>query len=242
MPDGKRLKGKSLGGNVGIDSGMAKITEPGKYPFTEMGKVGDLKKGTWCLSIGHPGGFKEGRTPVVRVGRILENTASLVRTDCTLVGGDSGGPLFDMHGRVIGIHSRIGGNITDNMHVPVDTYRDTWDRLVKAEVWGGFNFPNFANAPYLGIEGDPDGKDARITKIIKGSAAEKAGLKAGDVITKVDDSKVASTADITRTLRGLKSKKTFNLTVMRNKKEMPLSITLDTTGGTVRASLDVVNC
>ena len=61
-----------------------------------------------------------------------------IRTDCTIVGGDSGGPLFDMNGRVIGIHSRIGGGITQNMHVPVDTYRDTWKRgWSKASGWGG---------------------------------------------------------------------------------------------------------
>jgi len=120
-----------------------------------------------------------------------------------------------------------------------------------------FDMPRFqmsSQSPMLGIEGESLGQQEQLAEFFgvqegvlvrnvkKGSAAEKAGLKAGDVITKVDDSKVASTADITRTLRGLKSKKTFNLTVMRNKKEMPLSITLDTTGGTVRASLDVVNC
>ena len=76
----------------------------------------------------------------------------------------------------------------------------------------------------------------------KGSAAEKAGLKAGDVITKVDDSKVTSSADITRVLRGLKSKKTFGVTVVRNKKEMPLTVTMESTGSTIRAGLSEANC
>jgi len=114
---------------------MMKITTEGKYPFCELGKVSDMKKGTWCIAIGHPGGYKEGRSPVVRVGRILENNSEYVRTDCTLVGGDSGGPLFDMHGRVIGINSRIGQTLTSNMHVPVDTFRDTWGRLAQGDRW-----------------------------------------------------------------------------------------------------------
>jgi serine protease Do len=75
----------------------------------------------------------------------------------------------------------------------------------------------------------------------KGSPAEKAGLKAGDVITKIDDSKVTSTAEITRTLRTLKSKKTFTLTVTRNKKEMPLTVTMDSTGA-IRPTLEIINC
>ena len=138
MPDGKVLKGKTLGRNGSIDSGMIKIVAEGKYPFAEMGKSGPLKKGQWVVAIGHPGGFRANRTPVVRVGRILYADPSLIRTDCTLVGGDSGGPLFDLDGKVIGIHSRIGGNsITENVHVPIDTYRQTWERLVASQNWGG---------------------------------------------------------------------------------------------------------
>jgi S1-C subfamily serine protease len=138
LPNGKTLKGKTLGQNTGIDSGLIKITDEGEYPFLDMGKSSALKVGQWVVAIGHPGGFRPNRTPVVRVGRILMNHPLVLRTDCTLVGGDSGGPLFDMTGKVVGIHSRIGGQaITENMHVPVDTFQQTWDRLAKAESWGG---------------------------------------------------------------------------------------------------------
>src|SRR4051812_10305395 len=98
MPDGKMLKGKTLGGNATIDSGMCRITESGKYPFVEMGKAADMKKGDWCIVTGQPGGFRLGRSPVVRYGRILDlnltRSDAFIRTDNTLVGGDSGGPLF----------------------------------------------------------------------------------------------------------------------------------------------------
>jgi serine protease Do len=81
-----------------------------------------------------------------------------------------------------------------------------------------------------------------VRSVKKGSAAEKAGIKAGDVITKVDDSKVTSSAEITRVLRGLKSKKTFGVTVVRNRKEMPLTVTMESTGSTIRATLLEENC
>ena len=138
MPDGKTLKAKTLGRNGSIDSGLIKISVEGKYPFAEMGKSSKLRKGQWVVAIGHPGGFRSNRTPVVRVGRIPYADPALIRTDCTLVGGDSGGPLFDLDGKVVAIHSRIGGgSITENVHVPIDTYRETWDRLVASENWGG---------------------------------------------------------------------------------------------------------
>jgi len=197
LPDGKVVKGKTLGANHGIDSGMIQITDKGDWPFVEMGKSSELTKGQWCIATGHPGGFRPGRSPVVRLGRILEVSRSAIRTDCTLVGGDSGGPLFDLEGRVIGIHSRIGGPITANIHVPVDTYRDTWDRLAKAEVWGGgFGFRDVSNSPYMGVEGDPEDKQARITRVVPDSPAEKAGLKVDDVITSFDGKKIEGYAEL----------------------------------------------
>ena len=89
--------------------------------------------------------------------------------------------------------------------------------------------------PMLGIIGESLGQQDQLAEFFgvqdgvlvrsvkKGSAAEKAGIKAGDVITKVDDSKVTSSSEITRVLRGLKSKKTVTVTVVRNKKEMPIT-------------------
>jgi S1-C subfamily serine protease len=108
--------------------------------------------------------------------------------------------------------------------------------------------------PMLGIVGESLGQEDQLAEFFgvqdgvlvrsvkKGSAAEKAGIKAGDVITKVDDSKVTSSAEITRVLRGLKSKKSFGVTVVRNRKETPLTVTMESTGSTIRAALPEVNC
>ncbi len=133
--DGKTAKGKTLGMFVGADAGMMKITDPGKYPFVELGTSAELKPGTWCVALGHPLGYQAGRPPVVRVGRVLRVREGVIQSDCTLVGGDSGGPLFNLQGRVIGIHSRIAGPTDVNLHVPVDIFRDNWDRLVKGDSW-----------------------------------------------------------------------------------------------------------
>jgi serine protease Do len=196
LPNGKNIKGKTLGANRGIDSGMIKITAEGDWPFVEMGKSGDLKPGQWVVACGHPGGYKTGRSPVVRLGRVLLNGRTALTSDCTLVGGDSGGPLFDMEGRVVGIHSRIGGPITANVHVPVDTYRDTWDRLVKGDAFGGGPAASGTADAWLGVQGDPDAKDCVLSMVMSGSPAEKAGLKANDVILKFDGQKIESISDL----------------------------------------------
>jgi len=131
FPDGKIVRGKTLGSNSDLDSGMVKIIDsPGPFPYAEMGKAADLKKGQWVLTLGHPNGRKIDRPPVVRVSRVLATSKNTITTGCFLVGGDSGGPLFDMSGKVIGIHSRIGENINENVHVPIEIFRDGWDNLL----------------------------------------------------------------------------------------------------------------
>ncbi len=193
LPNGRVVKGKTLGLNRGMDSGMAQITTEGKWPFVPLGKSADLKRGQWCIALGHPGGYQDGRSPVVRVGRIIDAGAALIRTDCAIVGGDSGGPLYDMQGRVIGIHSRIGDPLTANIHVPVDTYHDTWEQLVKAE---NIRPKYVRNDPYVGVKGDNESPQCKITYVAPGSPAAKAGLKVDDVVTRFGRHKVGDYEDL----------------------------------------------
>jgi serine protease Do len=231
LPDGKKLKGVTLGANVGIDSGLVKITEPdAKFPFIEMGHSSELKKGNWVIAIGHPGGYQAGRSPVLRVGRVLDANAKVVRTDCTLVGGDSGGPLFDMRGQVIAIHSRIGGSITFNIHVPVDTYVESWDRLASSEVWGSpFNFltaKNKLTEPFLGVRPDPDAKLFKILSVTANSPADKAGLRTDDVILKIDDREIGSIGDFDAVLRGKAAGNPVTLEIRRGAERLSITVTL----------------
>ncbi len=135
MADGKIAKGTTLGVFATGDAGLAKITDPGKWPFLEKGQSVSLQPGTWCLAIGHPLGYQKGRPPVVRVGRVLERGPEMIQTDCPLVAGDSGGPLLDLNGKIIGINSRIGGQTDMNLHVVVEVFETYWDRLVKGDSW-----------------------------------------------------------------------------------------------------------
>lgn len=229
LHDGQRLKGKTLGSNNGIDSGMVVITDKFDLPHLTMAKSADLKKGQWCLALGHPGGYKPGRVPVVRLGRVLDANEELIVTDCTLVGGDSGGPLFDMHGRVIGINSRIGGKISANVHVPVDTFRDTWPRLLAGEVWGNpeplFNITKPAEA-FLGILATPEKTVLKIREITPKSPAEKAGLKTDDTIVKIDNQKLASMEELVNFLKTRRPGASVTVHVQRGKTTMAVPVVL----------------
>jgi serine protease Do len=198
LADGSSVKGKTMGKNDNIDSGMIKITTKGTYPFVKMGKSESVKLGQWVVAVGHPGGHRKGRPAVVRVGRVVDKSKNWVQTDCALVGGDSGGPLFNLDGELVGIHSRINRPITVNVHVPVNTYRDTWDRLAAGESWGGLSdlFGMFKPGPTKEGPGFDLDRDLRITKLDKNGPPAKAGLKLGDVLRKVNGKKVNTKRDV----------------------------------------------
>ncbi|MBN1854015.1 MAG: PDZ domain-containing protein [Pirellulales bacterium] len=202
LSDGRRVRGKTLGINRHIDSGLIQITEPGEWPYVPMAKANQIKLGEWVLALGHPGGFRPDRSAPVRLGRIVFFNSQVIRTDCTLVGGDSGGPLFNMQGEVVAIHSRIGTHIRSNFHVPIATYHATWDRLLAGEAWGG---PPLAEQPaqirpFLGIHLDGRQDQPRIIQINPDTPAHLAGIREGDVIRTFDGHPVPSREDLARRL------------------------------------------
>jgi serine protease Do len=133
FPDGKSAKVKSLGIADESDAGLLRITDAGPWPYVELGDLKEGHIGEWVLALGHPGGFDLKRSLVVRLGRIIRLESDGLQTDCTISPGDSGGPLFDMAGKVIGIHSFISTSAADNYHVPVTSFSGELERLKGAQ-------------------------------------------------------------------------------------------------------------
>lgn len=188
--DGKQVKGLSLGINSEVDAGLIKIEEDGPWPHVEMGHSEQLAEGAWVVALGHPLGYNRDRPPVVRLGRLLRNHGNVLRTDCPLVAGDSGGPLFNLEGNVVGIHSRIAGAATMNFHVPVDHFRNDWDRLVKGEVWKG-PLPTRDSQPVEAVV-DPLAREAAqwLVQVFKGDEFVSLGTIVGPdgwILTKASE-------------------------------------------------------
>lgn len=196
LSDGTRVQAKTLGMNRNLDAGLLKITEKRAQPWptATLGRSENLKMGQWCIAAGHPGGWQSQRGAVIRIGRILAILPGTLVTDCALIGGDSGGPLFNLNGELIGIHSRIGTDIEENMHVPVDVFDEHWKRMQRGDAWG--QLPGFK--PVIGIEGIR-GQDAPlIGSVREGSPAHKAALEAGDRILKFDGIAISSFSQLQR--------------------------------------------
>ena len=141
LPDGTHVAGETLGVDHDVDAGMARITEPADYDFAPIAEQNGFAVGDWVLAVGHAGGIQTDRHPPLRLGRILhdltgddgEELFGNLATDCTIISGDSGGPLFDLGGRVIAIHSNIGMRITENRHVAINEYLSRWDAFLASE-------------------------------------------------------------------------------------------------------------
>jgi len=182
LADGRTVTAKTLGMNRNVDAGLMKIDDgqnKGRpWPHAALGSSARLKPGMWCIATGHPNGYDAERGMVTRVGRILSIRPGSIVTDCALIGGDSGGPLFDLSGRLIAIHSRIGNDVADNLHVPIDHYDESWTRMSAGEAWGFL--PGFR--PILGVRGNGSAPTAEVLAVSPGSPADKAGLQTGDVV------------------------------------------------------------
>ncbi len=219
--DGSKANAITLGLHRAYDSGLLKITDEGKWPFLDLGESMSLDRGQWVMAVGHPGGLTEGRGLVYRVGRILNNFAGVISTDCTLVGGDSGGPLVDLDGYVIGIHSRIGGQISENFHVPIDAFSNDWDQMVDGAIVD-------SESAFLGIDLKTDGSTTtnEIRGVTERESAALAGMKTGDRIIKVGDDKIENGRDLLQALGKLKPHAQTVITVMRDDQELELEVTL----------------
>lgn len=229
LPDGRRLSGRSLGADHDADAGMFQITDPPKdLPFIPVSKTKALDDGQWVVTIGQPGGIVEDRAPPVRFGRVLFQGDGLLCTDCELVGGDSGGPLFDMNGEVVGIHSSIGPMVTHNFHVPITSFNDGWDRLVKGDVWGGhYNDQGEEPKPRLGVQGSAEAGNCVITSIFPGMPAERAGLKKGDVITAVDGRPINTFDELQRIVFHKKPGDRLKFSITRDGESLEIVARLD---------------
>ena len=235
LTDGTILGARTLGRNRTLDAGLIKITDenwnPDNWPFAEMADADSASLGQWVLALGHPGGYQSDRKPVVRLGRVNQEFDYYVRTDCTLIGGDSGGPLFGMDGKVVGIHSRIGQELIHNVHVPISAfYSPAWERMVKEEEW-------VEEPPYIGVRGSSEEDSAVVGavvgEVIKDSPADRAELKVNDVIIKFGDNEIQNFDALVIAVGFHRPGEKIKVTVQRDGEELVLTIKIGTAGGNV---------
>lgn len=228
--DGRKVKAKSLGLNSESDCAMAQITDKGSYPFVPLDRKENAQLGDWVFSLGHSGGFDKERGSVVRLGRLVKTSDTTFQSDCSLIGGDSGGPLFDLQGRLIGIHSRVGARLPMNMHVPIGEFLRNWEKLEKGEFVGDGEFakrPIKGNG-FLGLLAEAqEGKAGlKVKKVGRESPAEEAGIKVDDVLLKMDGTELKTRDDLKKLLKEKAPDDPVSFEMLRDGKPETLNLRL----------------
>jgi len=224
FPDGKTAVGKTLGVDHDSDTGLVKITDPGPWPRAAVGELEKTEIGDWVLALGHPGGFDPKRSLVVRLGRIIRLAPDALQSDCPIAPGDSGGPLFDMHGRVIGIHSAISASPAENFHVPITEFALTWSHLAGDGRPGTGN--ELSVAERFGATSIDHADGCRLESVQRNSPASRAGLKNGDLVLRVEDREIKAAASFRRWVEEAKPGETLDLEIRRGSQVLSARVKL----------------
>lgn len=225
FPDGKTAQGWTLGVDRESDTGLMRITNKMTWPHVPVGDLARARVGDWVLALGHPGGFDAKRSLVVRLGRIIVLTDGALQTDCTISPGDSGGPVFDMYGRVIGIHSAISSSTSENFHVPIAQFLQDWDTLARSVL----RREDTTTPPraYAGVTGETAADGCRLTAVDRNSPASKAGLRVGDVVVQVEGRDIKAYSSFQRWVAESDPGDTLKLQIKRGEQSLSLALKLE---------------
>jgi putative serine protease PepD len=229
--DGTSAKATLVGADPSTDIAVVKVNVAASelHPVT-LGTSKDVLPGQEVVAIGSPFGLADSMTSgiVSAIGRTIQapngySIANSIQTDAPINHGNSGGPLLDLSGNVIGVNAQIesGGGGSDGVGfaLPIDSVKSVANTLVA----GGT-----VQHAYLGIHvGDaPNGAGALIGSVTASSPASKAGLKAGDVITGVDSTRITKADDLTAAVTAHAPNDKVTITVTRNGTSKQIDVTL----------------
>ncbi len=235
LQDRREYRAKVLGSDPKTDVAVLKI-DAKNLPVVPLGNTRNLQVGEWVLAIGSPFGLESTVTAgvVSAKGRTIDNNGvQFIQTDVAVNPGNSGGPLFNTRGEVVGINSQIfsqtGGYQGLSFAIPIDVAVRIKDQIVAtgkvhhAKLGVGLQDVGQSFADAFKLD-SPDG--ALVSNVERGGAADKAGLKAGDVIRKVNGQPIVSGGDLSAMVSVAKPGDKLALEVWRDGKVVQLNATL----------------
>ncbi|KLU67091.1 serine protease Do-like HtrB [Desulfosporosinus acididurans] len=239
LADGRNLNAKLVGADDRTDLAVVQISDTSKLTATQEGDSTKLQVGEPVVAIGNPGGQEFARSVTTGVvsatNRILdipgESSFNLIQTDAAINPGNSGGPLVNYQGQVIGINSAKNqeqGFEGMGFAIPISDALPTIEQLIAKGYasHAGLNVqidPRYT-AEYASQRGWPAG--AYVSKVVLGGPAQRAGITAGDIITKINGKDIKSSLELTHELFKYKAGDKVTVTVFRNSKTLEMSVTL----------------
>ena len=234
--DRRELDATVVGSDERTDVAVLKVTGT-NFPSLKTGNVEQLKVGEPVLAIGSPFGFDYSASAGIVSAKMRnmmgETSVPFIQTDVALNPGNSGGPLFNQRGEVVGVNSRIfsgtGGYMGLSFSIPIDVAMEVADQIKRTgkvtRSYLGVNLQdidrNLAEAYRLS---KPEG--ALITQIAPSSPAARAGLKEGDVILKFNNNAISRAADLLNYLNRTQPNQSIDLEVLRDERKRNISATL----------------
>ncbi len=237
--DGKEYKARVVGHDERSDLAVLKIDATG-LPYVRFGDSGSARVGDWVIAIGNPFGI--GSSVTAGIISALHRTTGLgggyshfIQTDASINRGNSGGPMFDMQGHVIGINSQIlsptGGNVGIGFAIPAEEARPIVETLMKGEevkrgyLGVGIQPMNDDMAAALDL---PKNRGEIVARVEDGSPADKAGLKRGDVIVRVNGQEVTPDQSLSYLVGNLEPGTRVPFELIRDGKRMTVTATMAT--------------
>ncbi len=236
MSDRAELKARLVGTDPRSDIALLKV-DARNLPAAKIGSSKDLKVGQWVIAIGSPFGldFTVTHGIVSALGRSLpdDTYVPFIQTDVSINPGNSGGPLINMRGEVVGVNSQIysksGGSMGLSFSVPIDLAMHVVGQLKeKGEVERGFLGVQVqeVSADLAKSFGLDRPKGALVAEIVKDGAAEKAGIKPGDVILEFDGKKIDRSASLPPIIGRTALDRKVTVLILRNGQKKMLSVKL----------------
>ena len=236
LTDKREFDAKVIGVDRRSDIAVLKI-EAKDLPVVKIGNPAQLKVGEWVAAIGSPFGLENTITSgiVSAKARALpdENYVPFIQTDVAVNPGNSGGPLFNMRGEVVGINSQIfsrtGGYMGLSFAIPIDVAMNIKDQLVqngkvtRGRIGVQIQEVNQALAKSFGLSKT---QGALVSVVEPGSPADKAGLKSGDVVLGVNGKEIDQLSDLTTAIAGIKPGTSARLQVWRNGRRQDINVTV----------------
>ena len=235
--DGRTLDAKIIGRDRDSDIAVLKVTSRAALPFVDLADSDKAEVGDWVIAIGNPLGFGGSVSAgiISATGRDLNTGRSdnFIQTDAAINQGNSGGPLFNLNGQVVGVNTAIisqsGGSIGLGFSVPSNTVKRISAQLIKDgrvnRPWLGVNVQDADESLIKAYKASGSG-GAIITRITDASPAAKARLEVGDLILSIDGRAVDGVRDMTRQLSEKPIGKAIKLSIVRDGRARDVSVTL----------------
>ncbi|UYH54221.1 Do family serine endopeptidase [Qipengyuania sp. SS22] len=237
LADGTEYDAELIGTDPQSDLAVLKVNRREPFPFVEFGDSRNARAGDWVIAIGNP--FNLGGTVTSGIiSAVLRPYGGgayerYIQTDASINRGNSGGPLFDMQGNVIGINNAIisptGGSVGIGFAIPAEAAKPIIDSLVSGEeIMRG----------YLGVEmnavdediadalGMSSARGALLQRVYADQPGDKAGLRAGDVVLSVDGKPISADQSLPYVIANISPNKTVPMQILRDGRERTINVTL----------------